>query len=103
MSRFRIVLIMAVSWIGIGSTWAPETMAQGPDVASATADTQMQKDQRAADRKARREKKNAELRTLKKNGYQPGEDQLHYPQNIENAQQKANSQKAGEAASTSAP
>jgi hypothetical protein len=103
MPRFRIVLIMAASWIGIGSVWAPATMAQGPDVASATASLQMQKDQRAADRKARREKKNAELRTLKKNGYQPSGDQLNYPQNIENARQKANSQKAGGAASTSAP
>jgi hypothetical protein len=38
-------------------------------------------------------KKNAELSTLEKNGYNPGGSQTNYPQNLQNAQQKAAGQK----------
>ncbi len=54
---------------------------------------QEMKTQKKADRKARRAKKNAELSTLEKNGYSPAGNQTNYPQNLENAQQKAAGQK----------
>lgn len=44
---------------------------------------------RKAQRKAARAKKNAELKTLEKNGYQPGGDLNSYPQNLQNAEHKA--------------
>ncbi|RAS22313.1 DUF4148 domain-containing protein [Paraburkholderia bryophila] len=34
--------------------------------------------------------KKAELKTLEKNGYQPSADDPHYPQDIQNAEKKAN-------------
>jgi hypothetical protein len=51
------------------------------------------KAQKKADSKARRAKKNAELSQLQKNGYNPAGNQVNYPQNLENAQQKAAGQK----------
>lgn len=51
------------------------------------------KAQKKADRKAHRAKKNAELSTLEKNGYNPAGNQTNYPQNLQNAQQKAAGQK----------
>ena len=39
--------------------------------------------------KAARAKKNAELKALEKNGYQPGADLTSYPQNLQNAERKA--------------
>ncbi|MDR5823599.1 hypothetical protein [Caballeronia sp. LZ043] len=51
------------------------------------------KAQKKADRQARRAKKNAELSTLEKNGYNPAGNQTNYPQNLQNAQQKAAGQK----------
>jgi hypothetical protein len=44
---------------------------------------------RRAQRKAARAKKNAELKALEKNGYQPGADLTSYPQNLQNAESKA--------------
>jgi hypothetical protein len=70
---------------------------------SANASKQAQKAQKKADRKARREKKNAELSKLEKNGYNPSGDQLRYPQNVQNAEKKANPQGAGVAGPSSAP
>jgi hypothetical protein len=54
---------------------------------------QERKAQKKADSKARRAKKNAELSKLEKNGYNPSGDQSNYPQNLQNAQQKAAGQK----------
>lgn len=39
-------------------------------------------------------KKNAELSDPKKNGYQPGGDQLNYPQKLQNAETKSAAAKA---------
>lgn len=44
---------------------------------------------RKAQRKAARVKKNAELKALEKNGYQPGDDLNNYPQNVQDAEHKA--------------
>jgi hypothetical protein len=42
----------------------------------------------------------AEIQKLEQNGYQPGTDDPHYPQNLQNAQKKA---RGGAAASAPAP
>lgn len=76
----------------------PVVSAQAQDTAASTP-----KEIKKAQRKAAREKKNAELKELEKNGYNPGGDQQNYPQNIQNAQSKVNAQKAGKAAPASAP
>jgi hypothetical protein len=68
-----------------------------------SASTQSQKAQRKAERKARRAKKNAELNKLEKNGYNPAGDQLRYPQNVQNAEKKSNSQGTGITTPASAP
>ncbi len=64
---------------------------------------QAQKATNKAERKARREKKNAELNKLEKNGYNPSGDQLRYPQNVQNAEQKAHLKGTGVAVPASAP
>ncbi|GJH29108.1 DUF4148 domain-containing protein [Caballeronia novacaledonica] len=56
-----------------------------------------------AQRKEARAKKNAELKQLEQNGYNPAGEQTNYPQNLQNAQAKINAQKAGKPAPASAP
>ncbi|OTP75265.1 DUF4148 domain-containing protein [Caballeronia sp. M23-90] len=75
---------------------APVAMAQTTDTAASTP-KQVQKAQRKADRKAARTKKNAELKDLEKNGYNPAGDQTNYPQNIQNAEKKSAAAKAASA------
>jgi len=64
------------------------------DTAAASTPKQVKKAQNKAARKAARAKKNAELKDLEKNGYQPGGDQTNYPQNIQNAEKKSAAEKA---------
>jgi hypothetical protein len=78
--------VVAVTFAGIT---APMAVAQLTDTGASTP-----KEVRKAQRKAARSKKNAELSTLEKNGYQPGGDQTNYPQNIQNAEKKAAASKA---------
>jgi len=79
--------------------------ADGSTVAASNAATakQLDKAQKKADRKARRAKKNAELGQLEKNGYNPQGDRVDYPQDMQNAQKKADAQKAGTAKPASTP
>jgi hypothetical protein len=49
-------------------------------------------------RKAARAKTNAELETLKQNGYNPEGKQTNYPQDLQDAESKANAAKPGPAA-----
>jgi hypothetical protein len=58
-----------------------------PGAAAAGASTPKQI--RKAQRKAARAKKNADLKVLEKNGYQPGGDLTSYPQNLQDAERKA--------------
>lgn len=59
--------------------------------AAASTPKQAARAQRKAVRKAARAKKNAELSTLEKNGYNPaGANQNNYPQNAQAAESKAN-------------
>jgi len=99
MHRIRmaaLTLVVSVATLGLS---APVVMAQTADTAASTP-KQAQKAQRKANRKAARAKKNAELKDLEKNGYQPGNDQLNYPQNIQDAEKKS---AAAKAKATSAP
>ncbi|BBU33019.1 hypothetical protein BTHE68_67530 (plasmid) [Burkholderia sp. THE68] len=73
-------------------------VAQAQDTAASTP-----KQVKKAERKAARAKKNAELKELEKNGYNPAGEQTNYPQNLQNAQAKINAQKAGKPAPASAP
>ncbi|AQH04583.1 hypothetical protein A9R05_37405 (plasmid) [Burkholderia sp. KK1] len=73
-------------------------VAQAQDTAASTP-----KQIKKAERKAARAKKNAELKELEKNGYNPAGEQTNYPQNLQNAQAKINAQKAAKPAAASAP
>jgi hypothetical protein len=48
------------------------------------------KAQHKAERKAARAKNNAELKKLEQNGYNPAVNDPNYPQNLQNAEKKAN-------------
>ena len=89
-----MALVVSVSMAGLT---APAAMAQTSDAAAsvpAPSSKAAAKAQRKADRKAARAKKNAELKDLEKNGYQPGGDQLNYPQNLQDAEKKSAAAKA---------
>jgi len=96
MFRIRMAAMALVVSVSIAGLTAPVAMAQtaSSDAAASTTSKAAQKAQRKADRKAARAKKNAELKDLEKNGYQPGGDQTNYPQNIQNAEKKSAAEKA---------
>jgi uncharacterized low-complexity protein len=76
---------------------APQTAPQAASAAQSTKAEQKKqaKAQRKAQRKAARDKKNAELKTLEQNGYNPAVNDPNYPQNLQNAEKKANAAPAG--------
>jgi len=95
MYRIRMAAMALVVSVSIVGLTAPVAMAQtAASDMGASATKQEQKAQRKAARKAARAKKNAELKDLEKNGYQPGGDQTNYPQNIQNAEKKSAAAKA---------
>jgi hypothetical protein len=99
MFQIRMAAIALVVSVSVTALTTPVAMAQASDTAqaadmAASTPKQVQKAQRKAERKAARAKKNAELKELEKNGYQPGGDQLNYPQNIQNAEKKSAADKA---------
>lgn len=59
---------------------------------AATTTPAQQREAKKAARKANHAQKNAELQKLEKNGYNPGGDQANYPEDIQNAEKKANGQ-----------
>jgi hypothetical protein len=96
MYRIRMAAMALVVSVSIAGLTAPVAMAQtaSSDASASAPSKAAQKAQRKADRKAARAKKNAELKDLEKNGYQPGGDQTNYPQNIQNAEKKSAAEKA---------
>src|ERR1700735_4481723 len=98
MFQIRMAAIALVVSFSFPALPTPAAMAKASDTAqadmAASTPKQVQKAQRKAERKAARAKKNAELKELEKNGYQPGGDQLNYPQNIQNAEKKSAADKA---------
>ncbi|CAE6790400.1 MULTISPECIES: DUF4148 domain-containing protein [Paraburkholderia] len=89
MFQIRKRVITAVASAALFGLTVPVAMAQNaaPDSVASTP-KQVQKAQRKAARKEARAKKNAELRNLEKNGSVPGSDDVHYPQDPQNAQTK---------------
>jgi hypothetical protein len=77
----------------------PAAPAQAQDSSAASTPKEVKK----AQRKQARAKKNAELKDLEKNGYNPGGEQTNYPQNLQNAQKKVEAEKTGKPAPASAP
>ncbi|MFM0373601.1 hypothetical protein [Paraburkholderia aspalathi] len=92
LSVFVVSAGMALSLLSLPTLQAHAATSDAGASDSAMSKQEM-KAQKKADRKARRAKKNAELSKLEKNGYNPAGDQTNYPQNLQNAQQKANDQK----------
>ncbi|MGA7776449.1 MAG: DUF4148 domain-containing protein [Paraburkholderia sp.] len=96
MKRFRlkaIALGFTVTTLVAGSI--VPAFAQGDSGASdaakamAASSAKPTKAERKAARKQARDKKNAELKKLEANGYQPGRADPNYPQNLQDAQKKA--------------
>ena len=73
-----------------------DSSATDSTAASASSTKAQRKAQQKAARKQARAKNTAELKKLESNGYQPSQNDPNYPQNLQNAQKKAN---AGQAAS----
>jgi hypothetical protein len=96
LSVFAVVATMALSLMTVPVVGA---RAEGTDAdaSSAAISKQELKAQKKAESKTRRAKKNAELSQLQKNGYNPAGNQTNYPQNLQNAQQKAAGQKPSNA------
>ncbi|ABE36675.1 hypothetical protein DR64_7650 [Paraburkholderia xenovorans LB400] len=89
MSGLRVLSVAIAAVACLNVTWVLTASAQASDTGASTP-----KQIRKAQRKQARVRKNAELKDLEKNGYRPGEDQLNYPQNIQQAQKKVNESKA---------
>jgi hypothetical protein len=92
MLQLRLTSLKALATVGlvfalVDATPAFSQVSDASSVAPSAASTPKQI--RKAQRKAARTKKNAELKTLEKNGYQPGADLTSYPQNLQNAERKA--------------
>jgi hypothetical protein len=90
--RGAIVRILAtLGCMSILGGMAPVHAQDGSSATAAPA-ASTPKQVRKAQRKAARAQKNAELKTLEKGGYQPGQDTADYPQNLQSAEHKAASQ-----------
>jgi hypothetical protein len=109
MVRLRAVSAALIASIGLLCVGAPAASAQtAGGEASSTTSTLTPKEakaqhkaQRKAQRKTARAKKNAELKALEQNGYQPSGRQDNYPDNLKNAEQKAAAPKAAHPAPAS--
>lgn len=93
--RLSVFAISASITLSLLSFPVSQAKAAANDVAASDSAPSKQETnaQRKADRKARHATKNAELNKLEKNGYNPAGNQTNYPQNLQNAQQKAAGQK----------
>jgi hypothetical protein len=92
LSSIAVSASMVLSVLSLATVPAVAASADMPASGAAMSKQEL-KAQKKADRQARRAKKNAELSKLEKNGYNPGGNQTNYPQNLQNAQQKAAGQK----------
>ncbi|KMZ12240.1 Negative regulator of sigma E activity [Candidatus Burkholderia humilis] len=96
--RTASLVVIALSAAALLTLPVAPAPAQAQDSGASTP-----KQVRKAERKEARAKKNAELKDLEKNGYNPGGEQTNYPQNLQNAQKKVEAEKAGKAAPASTP
>ncbi|MFL9965404.1 hypothetical protein PQR02_31045 [Paraburkholderia sediminicola] len=90
-----LLAVSATVTFGLIATPVLDAYAASSDatVPDSSVSKQELKAQKKADCKARQAKKNAELNQLEKNGYNPAGNQINYPENLQNAQQKAAGQK----------
>jgi hypothetical protein len=103
MSKLRLAVVAVSMCVGLALVYGPVAVAQTtPDTAASTP-KQVHKANRKAASKAARAKKNAELKALEKNGYNPGGDQVNYPENLQDAQRKVDAAKAAQGKPASAP
>jgi hypothetical protein len=107
MIRKKIATLAIGASLAVCLTSPPVAAQPASDEGAATTDAQAakqtQKAQKKAERKARHAKKNAELSNLEKHGYNPAGSPPNYPQNLQNAQQKANTQDKSNAQKGAAP
>jgi hypothetical protein len=97
-SRLSLAAAAAVFAIGACAPALAQTEASMPAAAQATASQPLTKAQqrklaraqRKAERKAAHAKNGAELKKLEDAGYKPAESDTNYPQNVQDAQKKAN-------------
>lgn len=79
------LIVAAATGLGFASAAYSQT-TMSPDAASTP------KAQHKAARKAHRAAKNAELKKLEQNGYNPGQNDPQYPNKLQNAEKKAGEQ-----------
>ncbi|WP_028205537.1 hypothetical protein [Paraburkholderia nodosa] len=98
-SKLTLAAATAAFLIGVAAPAFAQTEASAP--AAATASQPLTKEQKAqakaqakaqrkAERKQARAKNNAELKKLEDAGYKPALNDPNYPQNLQDAQKKAN-------------
>lgn len=97
-TRLTLAAASAAFLLGTAAPSFAQTDASAPAAADTAASQPLTKAQKKAqtraqhkaDRKAARAKNRAELKKLEDNGYQPSQNDPNYPQNLQNAQKKAN-------------
>ncbi|HEY4801032.1 MAG TPA: DUF4148 domain-containing protein [Paraburkholderia sp.] len=96
-SKLTLAAATAAFLIGVAAPAFAQTEASAPGAAAAAASQPLTKEQKQqakaqhkAERKEARAKNNAELKKLEAAGYKPGLNDPNYPQNLQDAQKKAN-------------
>ncbi|HKR44668.1 MAG TPA: DUF4148 domain-containing protein [Paraburkholderia sp.] len=100
-SKLTLAAATAAFLIGVAAPAFAQTEASAPAAAAAMASQPLTKEQKAqakaqakaqrkAERKQARAKNNAELKKLEDAGYKPALNDPNYPQNLQDAQKKAN-------------
>lgn len=90
---FACAVWSAVFIISSLAAHAQTTSNSATSAENSSASKQSQKTQKKAESKARRAQKNAELSELEKSGYNPAGKRTDYPEDIQNAQRKADAQR----------
>jgi hypothetical protein len=100
MRNFSVRSALVLAIIGAGApTFAQSPGASGDESSVTSSGTpasggKLTKEQRKAARKEARARKNAELKKLQDQGYQPSRNDVDYPHNLQDAQKRAAAQGA---------
>ncbi|MEM5313788.1 DUF4148 domain-containing protein [Paraburkholderia sp. JHI869] len=100
-SKLSLAAASAAFLLGVAAPSFAQDAASAPAAAAAAASQPLTKEQKAqakaqakaqrkAERKQARAKNNAELKKLEDAGYKPALNDPNYPQNLQDAQKKAN-------------
>lgn len=93
LAALTLSLTLGLSDVTLAQTPASDPGAAAAAPASAPTKAQKRKQaraQRKAERKAARAKNSAELKKLEDNGYKPSANDPNYPQDLQNAEKRAN-------------